>query len=188
MLQVGFGFSPFQSGSITFATALGAMGMKWATSRMLRRFGFRNILIYNGLISAAFLAVCAAFTVNTPLAVMVGLLFIGGFFRSLQFTSINTIAYADVDHVRVGKATALASVSQQLSVSAGVAIGAMCVELAVQFRGGGDLVAADFPPAFLIVASISALSALIFFRLPADAGAEMANRMPIPAETPDPPR
>jgi MFS family permease len=188
MLQVGFGFSPFQSGSITFATALGAMGMKWATSRMLRRFGFRNILIYNGLISAAFLAVCAAFTVNTPLAVMVGLLFIGGFFRSLQFTSINTIAYADVDHVRVSKATALASVSQQLSVSAGVAIGAMCVELAVQFRGGGDLVAADFPPAFLIVASISALSALIFFRLPADAGAEMANRMPIPAEPPDPPR
>ena len=186
MLQVGFGFSPFQSGSITFATALGAMGMKWATSRVLRRFGFRNILIYNGLISTAFLAVCAAFTVNTPLAVMLGLLFIGGFFRSLQFTSINTIAYADVDHARVSKATALASVSQQLAISAGVAIGAMGVELAVQFRGGGDLVAADFPPAFLIVAGISALSALIFARLPADAGAEMANRMPAPVEGTDP--
>src|SRR6476619_3150224 len=87
MLQIGFGMTPFQSGMITFATALGAMGMKWATVRILRRFGFRTILVYNGLISAAFLAVCAWFTASTPLTVMLGLLFVGGFFRSLQFTS-----------------------------------------------------------------------------------------------------
>ena len=90
MLQVGFGMSPFQSGMITFATALGAMGMKWATATILRRFGFRTILVINALISAAFLAVCAAFTQTTPVAAMLALLLVGGFFRSLQFTSINT--------------------------------------------------------------------------------------------------
>jgi MFS family permease len=185
MLQVGFGFSPFQSGSITFATALGAMGMKWATVRILRRFGFRTILVYNGLISAAFLAVCAWFTASTPLTVMLGLLFIGGFFRSLQFTSINTIAYAEVDHARVSRATALVSVGQQLAVSTGVAVGAMAVELSLQFRGDGILQAADFPPAFLAVAAISALSTVIFWRLAPDAGAEMANRLPAPSETND---
>jgi EmrB/QacA subfamily drug resistance transporter len=183
MLQVGFGLSPFHSGLITFATALGAMGMKWATVRILRRFGFRTILVYNSLISAAFLAVCAWFTASTPLTVMLGLLFIGGFFRSLQFTSINTIAYAEVDHARVSRATALVSVGQQLAVSTGVALGAMAVELSLRFRGDGILQAADFPPAFLAVAVISALSVLIFMRLPHDAGAEMANRLPAPTET-----
>ncbi len=185
MLQIGFGMTPFQSGMITFATALGAMGMKWATANILRRFGFRNILVVNSIISAAFLAVCAAFTAATPVWVMVFLLFVGGFFRSLQFTSINTIAYADVEARRVGRATALVSVAQQLAVSSGVAVGALAVELTVHFKGSNALQAADFPPAFLAVAAISALSVLIFARLPPEAGAEMADRLPTPAEPSD---
>ena len=185
MLQVGFGMTPFQSGTITFATALGAMGMKWATAKILRRFGFRTILVFNSLISAAFLAVCAAFTAATPAAVMMGLLLIGGFFRSLQFTSINTIAYAEVEHARVSRATSLVSVAQQLAVSTGVAAGALAVELTEHLRGDNALQAADFPPAFLAIAAISALSVFIFARLPADAGAEMANRLPAPNETED---
>ena len=184
MLQIGFGMSPFQSGMVTFATALGAMGMKWATATILRRFGFRNILVINSVISAAFLAVCAGFTATTPIAVMSILLFVGGFFRSLQFTSINTIAYADVEPRRVSRATALVSVGQQLSVSAGVAVGALAVELTVHFKGSGPLQATDFPPAFLAVAAISALSVLIFARLSPDAGAELANRLPTPTEPP----
>src|SRR5215471_9907566 len=185
MLQIGFGLTPFQSGMITFATALGAMGMKWAVVFILRRFGFRNILVVNSVISAAFLAVCAAFTATTSIALMTILLFVGGFFRSLQFTSINTIAYAEVEPQRVGRATALVSVAQQLSVSSGVALGAMAVELTVYLRGGGPLQAADFPPAFLAVALISAFSTLIFARLAPDAGAEMADRLPTPAEPSD---
>jgi len=185
MLQIGFGMTPFQSGMITFATALGAMGMKWAVAFILHRFGFRNILVVNSVISSAFLAICAAFTATTPIALMLILLFVGGFFRSLQFTSINTIAYAEVDPRRIGRATALVSVAQQLAVSSGVALGALSVEFTVQFRGGGPLQAADFPPAFLAVAAISALSALIFARLAPDAGAEMADRLPTPAEPSD---
>jgi EmrB/QacA subfamily drug resistance transporter len=185
MLQVGFGMSPFQSGMITFATALGAMGMKWATATILRRFGFRTILTINAVISSAFLAVCAGFTATTPVAVMVGLLLIGGFFRSLQFTSINTIAYAEVEHTRVSKATALVSVAQQLAVSAGVAVGALAVETTVRLKGAGVLEASDFPPAFLVIAAISTLSVFIFMRLPSDAGAEMANRLPASADVAD---
>ena len=162
MLQVGFGMSPFQSGMITFATALGAMGMKWATATILRRFGFRTILVINALISAAFLAVCAFFTTATPVYLMTLLLLVGGFFRSLQFTSINTIAYAEVEPARVSRATSLVSVGQQLAISAGVALGALAVELTVRFKGHSTLEAADFPPAFLVVALISACSAVIF--------------------------
>jgi EmrB/QacA subfamily drug resistance transporter len=185
MLQVGFGMTPFQSGMVTFATALGAMGMKWATATILRRFGFRTILVINAVASSAFLAVCAAFTQTTPVAVMVALLLVGGFFRSLQFTSINTIAYAEVELARVSRATALLSVGQQLSVSTGVALGALAVELTVYFHGSPSLSAGDFPPAFLAVAAISATSVFIFARLSPDAGAELANRLPTPTEPSD---
>jgi EmrB/QacA subfamily drug resistance transporter len=185
MLQVGFHKTPFQSGLITFATAMGAMSMKTAIPTLLRRFGYRNVLTWNALVSSAFVAACALFTASTPVVVMLAVLFAGGFFRSLQFTSINTIAYAEVDPRRIGRATALVSVAQQLAVSSGVAFGALSVELTVQFRGGGPLQAADFPPAFLAVAAISALSALIFARLAPDAGAEMADRLPTPAEPSD---
>jgi MFS family permease len=185
MLQIGFGMTPFQSGTITFATALGSMGMKWATTRILRKFGFRNILTVNAVIGALFLAVCALFTKSTPIAVMMVLLFSGGFFRSLQFTSINTIAYAEVEPKRVSRATALLAVAQQLAMSSGVALGAMAVEFTQYLRGGAALSAADFPPAFLAVAAISALSALIFGRLAPDAGAEMTSRTPPPAKPSD---
>ena len=185
MLQIGFGMSPFQSGLITFASAIGAMTMKMAAATILRRFGFRTVLVANALVSAAFLAACASFTQATPVAAMLALLLVGGFFRSLQFTSINTLAYAEVETARVGRATALVSVAQQLAISAGVAFGALAVEITVSLRGHGTLEARDFPPAFLAVAVISALSAIIFARLSPDAGAELADRTPTPTEPSD---
>jgi EmrB/QacA subfamily drug resistance transporter len=185
MLQVGFGMSPFQSGLITFATAIGAMTMKVAAVTILRRFGFRTVLIANAVISSAFLATCAAFTQATPVAAMLVLLLVGGFFRSLQFTCINTLAYAEVETARVSRATSLVSVAQQLAISTGVALGALAVEMTVAFRGHGTLEAQDFPPAFLAVAVISALSAIIFARLSPDAGAELADRVPAPIDPSD---
>ena len=184
MLQVGFGMTPFQSGLITFATALGAISMKMATTTILRRLGFRNVLVFNTIISAAFLAACAAFTTYTPVLIMIVVLLVGGFFRSLQFTSINTLAYAEVDPARVSKATALVTVGQQLSISAGVAIGALAVETTVALRGHATIEAADFQPAFIAVALVSACAVLIFMRLSPDAGAELANRLPNPAGNP----
>ncbi len=136
MLQLGFGMTPFSSGLITFTSAFGAMGMKMAAATILRRFGFRTILVVNCLVSAVFLAACAAFTKTTPVAAMVALLLVGGFFRSLQFTCINTIAYAEIEPAQVSRATSLITVSRQLALSAGVAFGALVVELVVHFRGG----------------------------------------------------
>ena len=182
LLQVGFGMTPFQSGLITFVSAVGAMSMKMAAAPLLRRLGFRTVLVANAIISAAFLGACAAFTQNTPVWVMLMLLLVGGFFRSLQFTSINTLAYADVEQARVSRATALVSVMQQLAISTGVAFGALAVELTLHVRAQPNLTAADFPPAFIAVAVISAASIFMFARLSPDAGAELANRATAKAE------
>jgi MFS family permease len=176
MLQIGFGMTPFQSGLVTFASAVGAMTMKMAAARILRRLGFRTVMLTNAVISASFLAVCATFTRTTSVLWMFGLLLIGGFFRSLQFTSINTLAYADIEPDRVSRATSLVSVAQQLAISIGVAFGALAVDITQRIRGGGELGAQDFPPAFLAVAAVSMISVLFFVRLHADAGAELSNR------------
>ena len=115
----------------------------------------------------------------------VAVLLVGGFFRSLEFTSINTIAYADIPKPLVGRATALASVAQQLSLSTGVAIGALAVDLTLQAKYRQTITADDFSPAFLAIAVISALASLVFFRLPPDAGAELAARTPAATEPSD---
>ena len=117
LLQLGFGLTPFQSGSITFAAAVGAIAMKFAAPPMLRRFGFRNVLVVNALIAAVFVALPAAFTPATPIWLITVLLLVGGFFRSLQFTSINALNFADVPPARMSRATTLTSVAQQLSLS-----------------------------------------------------------------------
>jgi EmrB/QacA subfamily drug resistance transporter len=176
LLQTGFDYTPFESGLITFASALGALSMKTVATRVLKRFGFRPVLIVNALLSAVFLAACAGFTAATPTAVMLAVLLAGGFFRSLQFTSTNAIAYAEVEPERMSRATALSAVGQQLSLSAGVAIGAAVVEAMVALNGTQTITAADFPAAFLVVAAISAASALVFLRLPRNAGEELAGR------------
>jgi EmrB/QacA subfamily drug resistance transporter len=160
---------------------LGAFTMKSVAAPIIRRFGFRRVLIVNALVSSAFTAACATFTPATPFAVMVAVLLIGGFFRSLQFTATNTIAYADVEPRRISRATALVSVAQQLSIAAGVAVGALAVELAVQARADGIITAADFRAAFLLVGAIAGSSALLFWSLPSDAGAALANRAPVAA-------
>ncbi len=181
LLQLGFGKNPLQSGLITFAAAVGAITMKVTAKRILRRFGFRDVLAFNAVISAASIAACALFETTTPAALIVAVLLIGGFFRSLEFTSINALAYSDVPRERMSRATSFASVGQQLSLSIGVGLGALILHVVVALRGGEAAVARDFAPAFLIVAGISALAALVFARLPADAGAEVSGRQPAPA-------
>jgi EmrB/QacA subfamily drug resistance transporter len=176
LLQVGFKLTPFQSGLITFTAALGAMFMKAAVASVLRRFGYRNVLVYNALISSAFLAACATFVQGMPFAAMVAILLSGGFFRSLQFTSINTIAYAEIAPAKMSRATSMVAAAQQLSLSTGVAVGALVVEFMVRLRQSTTIGINDFPPAFLFVSLLSASAVLIFARLPRDAGAELSGR------------
>jgi EmrB/QacA subfamily drug resistance transporter len=175
-LQLGFGLTAFQSGLITVANVFGALGMKTIIPIVLRRFGFRATLVVNAVVSAALVGLCATFVPGAPFAWIVGVLLIGGFFRSLQYTSLNTIAYADIDPRYMSRATSLVAVSQQLSLSVSVALGASLVELTVYWRGADTISAADFQPAWVVVALISGLTSLIFWRLPHDAGAEVSRR------------
>ncbi|CAL8981817.1 putative transport protein HsrA [Rhodoplanes serenus] len=176
LLQIGFGMTPFESGMVTFATAFGAMVMKTLVPRILRRFGFRATMSVNALLAAGTIAACGLFVPGTPVWVMIAVLLTGGLFRSLQFTSVNTIAFADVEPRRMSRATSLASVSQQLSVSTGVTVGALALETAMAVRGDAALTAAAFPPAFATIGLIAAASLVFFLRMPADAGAELARR------------
>src|SRR5213595_2790109 len=153
LLQEGFGLTPFQSGLITFSAALGALTMKTVAAKILRRLGFRTVLTINAIVSLFFLAACALFTAATPLLLIMIILVVGGFFRSLQFTAINTVAYAEVAPAQMSRATTLVSVNQQLAISAGVAIGAACVEATLWLRHQEELNATAFAPAFLVVAS-----------------------------------
>jgi EmrB/QacA subfamily drug resistance transporter len=178
LLQAGFGLSAYEAGLLTFVSAAGAIAMKTTAQPILRVFGFRRVLIVNAVLCAGFLAFNATFTATTPHLLIMAALLVGGFFRSLEFTALNALAYADVDQDAMSRATSFASVAQQLSLSTGVAIGAAALEAARALRGGGALQAADFPPAFLVVAAISAIAVTQFLRLAPNAGAELVGRAP----------
>ncbi len=183
LLQIGFGLSPFKSGSITFASAVGAIAMKFAAPPILRSIGFRRVLIWNALIAGVFVALPAIFTPTTPIVVILALLLIGGFFRSLQFTSISALSFADVPPERMSRATTMTSVTQQLSLSIGISVGAITLELTTRMSGG-VIEASSFAPAFLVIGTFSMLAMVPFLLLSRDAGDEVSGRLRQPA--PDP--
>jgi EmrB/QacA subfamily drug resistance transporter len=178
MLQLGFGLSAFASGLMTFMSAVGAMTMKFTARPILRRFGFRTVLTGNAVISALFLLSYAAFRPSTPHTIILALLLAGGFFRSLQFTGVNTLAFADVPPPRMSRATSITSTVQQLSQVTGVATGALLLHLTLFWRGAGALAADDFWPAFVMVAGVTAVSAAFFARLEKEAGSEISGHRP----------
>jgi EmrB/QacA subfamily drug resistance transporter len=170
LLQIGFGYDAMTSGLVTFAGAVGAMAMKPLAAAILRRVGFRRVLIANGLAASALVAVPALFTSATPLLAMWVILLVAGLSRSLQFTSLNALSYADVSPAQSSRATSLASVAQQISLGFGVALGAVLLEVASALAGRGTLAAEDFQIALVVVAAVSALSVARILPLPADAG------------------
>lgn len=175
-LQVGLGMSPLEAGGLVFFAAAGALLMKVTAQPIVRRFGFRTTLIWNGVISALAIAGMALFAYDVNALLIVSVLLVGGFFRSLQFTCLNAIAYADVETARMSRATSLYSVVQQVSLAAGVAVGAAVVEAQRAWRGGSEILAGDFVAAFGAVAAFAIAAVFVYARLPEDAGAEMANR------------
>jgi EmrB/QacA subfamily drug resistance transporter len=177
MLQLGFGLNPLESGLLTFSAAAGAMFMKTVAATILRRFGFRAVLTANAVIASLFIGAIGLFTPDTPHWLIVTLLLVGGCLRSLQFTSLTAIAYAEVSGRDMSSATSLTSVAQQLSLSVGVAVGAFALEAVSRSGGAGALQAGDFWPAFLLVSAVSATSALVVARLHPNAGAEMSGHL-----------
>jgi len=180
MLQVAFGMSAFSSGLLTFAAAAGSMTMKMSGGPILRRFGFRTVLVVNGAISAVFMMICALFTPATPAVTIFVLLLAGGFFRSLEFTSLNTLAFADVASPKMSAATSLSSMVQQVSLGAGVALGAILLHACLGWRNAphGPLVTSDFQVAFVVIGLISLAAVARFMRLAPDAGWEVSGHRP----------
>ncbi|MCS0496315.1 MFS transporter [Ancylobacter sp. MQZ15Z-1] len=187
MLQLGFGLTPFASGMITFSSAVGAMTMKFSAAPIIRTFGFRRVLVVNCFIAAAFLAATALFRPDMPYPLLVGMLLMGGFFRSLQFTSTNALSYADISNEAMSRATSFASVAQQVAISTGVAVGALVLDTMRSWRGDGTIQLGDFSVAFAVVGLIAVCSVFFFVRLPADAGAALARRRVKPAVPAEPP-
>ncbi len=175
MLQLSFGLTPFASGLLTFAAAAGAVLMKATAAPIIRAFGFRGVLIVNAVIGAFFMGANGLFTASTPHYVIIAVLLAGGFFRSLEFTAVNALAYADIEQAQMSRATSFASVAQQVSLSLGVAIGALVLQASRAVRGEMALTQADFALAFWVVAAIGAISVISFLRLPKGAGAELAG-------------
>jgi EmrB/QacA subfamily drug resistance transporter len=176
MLQVGFGLTPVASGLLTFVSAVGAIFMKTLAALILRRAGFRRVLLWNAIAASAALCAFGLFRPTTSHLVIIAILLVSGCLRSLQFTSLNAISYAEVDSPRMGHASSLSGSLQQLALSLGVAIAGYLLEIigGVAARPATDV--ANFYWAFLGVGLISASSALWMWRLPRNAGAEMAGR------------
>jgi hypothetical protein len=170
LLQLGFGLDPLQSGLITCMTAVGAMFMKTLTVRTLRRYGFRTILTVNGILAALSAAVVGLFTARTPHLVIGAVLLVSGCMRSLQFTSLNAIAFSDIDKPDMSQAASVSSMAQRLSQSLGIAIGAYLLQLSSTLQGHATIVASDFWPAFVGIALISLGAPLLHRRLAPDAG------------------
>jgi EmrB/QacA subfamily drug resistance transporter len=175
MLQLGFGLSPVESGSITFASSAGAMVMRPATVGMLRRFGFRDTLLINAVLSTGMLAMMAAFRPAWPLAALYGVLLLGGVFRSLQFAAFNALAYADIPRARMSAATSLYSTLQQVSLTFGVSVGAAALEASMALAKHTTPHISDFSNGFLVVAAASLLSAPLALMMPRNAGTETSG-------------
>ena len=174
LFQVSLGMSAALSGALVAASSLGALAMKSAGPRLIRRFGFRRLLLVNGLICAALGAVPAAFSREVAVAVIAGVLLARGFFRSLQLTALNALTYADPPPDRISAASSLAATVQQLAQALSIAAAAALIGAAaaiVPEAPSRDAVAA----AFLVLSVVSLLSLPIVARLPADAGAAISG-------------
>ncbi len=175
MLQVGFGRSAAESGLVTFASSAGALIMKPAAMTALRRFGFRDTLLINAVISGVLLMICAAFRPTWPAAGIYLSLLIGGFFRSLQFTAYNAVAYADIPREKMSAATSLYSTIQQVSLTLGVTMGAAVLEFSMRASGHDVPHLPDFSAAFIVVGLASMMAAPITLLMPRNAAQEMSG-------------
>jgi nitrate/nitrite transporter NarK len=175
MLQVGFGLSAAQSGALTFAGAAGALLMRSGATLLVRRIGFRRLLVIDAAVSAALICLVLLLTPATSRLLMLGLFFAVGFCRSLMFLCVNTMGYADVPEHDMSHATSFAGTAQQLGLTVGVAITAQVLHVSAMAQGRETLAIADFHVAWIVIVLLTLSSLLVFRRLPADAGSSVSG-------------
>ncbi|MFT3799590.1 MAG: MFS transporter [Burkholderiaceae bacterium] len=177
MFQIGFGFDAFSAGMMLMAVFAGNLAMKPMTTPVMRRFGFRPVLIVNGVLNAALIGACALFASRMPLSLICAVLFLGGMARSMQFTALNSIAFSDVPQPQMPDANTLFSTAFQLAMGLGVALGAIAWRIGESLAPGAG---ADVPfrIAFLIVAATSLLAVVDSVRLRPGVGDHVARNRP----------
>jgi hypothetical protein len=169
LLQLQFGMDPFSSGLVTLSIAAAALLMKTTAQPIIKRLGYKRVLIVNTLVTTAALMLWGLLQADTPLPAIVAALFVGGFFRSLQFTALNTLIFADLDSQQVSRASSLASMIQQLSEGVGIAICAIIISL-VASPGSGALA---ISLCFFFLGATNVLALPLFVGMRATAGDEL---------------
>ncbi|RQH09060.1 MFS transporter [Paraburkholderia dinghuensis] len=178
LFQIGFGLSAFRSGLLLLASAIGNLGMKAFTTRVLERWGFRQVSIVNAAIVSGSMIVCGMLTPEIPRAVVLTVAFVYGVTRSMQFTTLATLAYADVPQPQTSAASTLWSAAQQMTIGLGIAFGAVALRTAATFNGettGHVFTLDDFRIAFLLAGIVTMLSIWGYARLAHDAGQNMGG-------------
>jgi EmrB/QacA subfamily drug resistance transporter len=180
-LQVGLGMTAFAAGILIFADALGNVAMNAIAPAILRRWGFRTVLLYNGVLSAFAIGGVALIGAATPEWAIFTAFLIAGLLRSMQYNALSTLQYAEVGAREMSAATSFASMVQQLCSGGGIAVGALLMQLAVIARGAAadQLASRDIRVAFVAAGLFALVAVAFYWRLVADAGAEVSgHRMP----------
>ena len=184
-LTTGFGMSPFESGLLVLVYAAGNLLMKTVTTRTLKRFGFRAVLLTNTPLIGCFAIACGLLAADTPVPVIAAVLLGAGLVRSLQFTSLNTLAFSDVPVDGMSSASMMYSTIQQLAFGMGIAFAAVALRFATMIRGDGHgYQPSDFRAAFGLVAAVALLSLPPYLGLSRHAGVEVSGRRQTEKETP----
>jgi MFS family permease len=167
LYQVGLGYSPVVSGLLIMPQALAAMSLKVTMPRILKQFGYRMVLITNTLLIGVQIVLFATIGARTPVWLIVGEVFCYGFFTSLQYTSMNTLFYADVTEDQVSGASSIASTVQQMAISFGVAVASLATAFFIPDRHTSNT--PDFIHgihlAFIFLGGMTIVSTLVFTAL-----------------------
>lgn len=180
MFQDAFGWGALKSGLLVIAVFIGNIGIKPWTTPILRRFGFRTVLIAMGLAAALALAVCGVLEPSTPLPLMAIALCFSGVARSMAFTAYNTITFADIEQPQMSAANTLASTVQQLTMGLGVAVGALALRVSGPLSSalGFDSAVGAYHVAFLLLALLPLVALVESARLHRHAAAHVSGTRP----------
>lgn len=175
LLQLAFGLTALQAGTFIMVYFVGNLVMKPATTPLLKRFGFRRVLIWNGALSGVCIAACGwTDPLHWPVLSSAVFLFTG-LTRSMQFTCMNTLGFADLTRAQRGPGSTLHSMLLQVSTALGVATAAIILQKSTQYHGGTQPVLGDFRLAFALVGAAGFLAGLGYRRLSPDAGAAVTG-------------
>jgi EmrB/QacA subfamily drug resistance transporter len=183
LYQVGLGFTPIQSGLLIMPQAIGAMSMKIFMTRILNQLGYRAVLVSNTVLMGILILAFATIGLHTPVWMIVLLAFVYGAFSSLQYTSMNTLAFADTTDQQTSNASSIASTAQQMSVSFGVAIAGLTTAFFLPSTPGAPAieVVRGIHKAFLLLGPLTIISTFVFISLQSGDGEDVSQHKAIHA-------